>query len=256
MDIDEKGMCDGSSNLPHMLPSVDEFARAASTELGLRDGKPAVFYTHGSPPFCASARAWWMLRTFGRDDVYVLDGGLPAWKDAGHGVEQNSNTSTTGSVDNDEKEGEGSLSSMEVREKLVRTLPQILAQVEDGSGVIIDARPSDRYEGGKPEPREGLQSGHIPGSINVPSSSLITDNGTLKSPEEIKDVFKLHGLETEEMPHGPLSISCGSGVTAAIVALALNEIGISAAVYDGSWAEYGASKDHPIVTGPLPSPSK
>lgn len=249
MDIDGPGMCDKKSSLPHMLPDPAEFARAAHKELGLKDDMPAVFYSNKSSPFCAAARAWWMLRAFGREDVYVLDGGLSAWRDDGRDVEQGEST-TASDTSEDAKSP-----SLSLQGNRVCTLEQMMAQIKDESGVIIDARPGPRYEGKTEEPRSDLQSGHMPGAINVPSSDVIAEDGKLKSPEQLEALFRKHGVVVDKIPLGAVSVTCGSGVTAATVALALNELGISAAVYDGSWSEYGANKDHPVVTGSLPSPA-
>lgn len=245
-DIDGQGLSDKSSTLPHMLPPAEPFASAAAKYLNVRSDRPVVVYSVS--PFTASARAWWMLRTLGKQDVYVLDGGLAAWKAAGSETTQSDpNDSTLEIVENEDLVL--NQSSHEARTKLLRTLPDVLQRVQDDSSVIIDARPEPRFYGRVPEMRKGLRSGHMPGAINVPSSSVIAEDGHLKSRQELKQVFEAQGLSITELAHADISTTCGSGVTAAIVLLALHELGIHAALYDGSWTEYGSSNLHnPVVT--------
>lgn len=251
LDIDQDGMCDKDSKLPHMLPDHDVLARAAYDTLGVRSDRPVVLYS--KPPFTASARAWWMLRTLGKEDVYVLNGGLDAWKAEGNKVEQSTdglpNPAQTSSSEQDDKVPIPPTKTPGVRSKLLRTLSDMLQIIHNDSGVIIDARPEARFSGTVSEPRSGLRGGHMPGAINIPSSSVVSADGFLKEREQLIDVFEHRGLSLDSLANKDISVSCGSGVTAAIVALALHELGIDAAVYDGSWVEYGdSSKSHPVVT--------
>lgn len=228
-----------------MLPSPNVLANAASN-LGVRSDRPTVIYS--VPPFTASARAWWMLRTLGKQDVYVLDGGLDAWKAAGFETEQsNPNDSVSDIVDRNPLILDQS--AREIRADLLRSLPDILQRVENRSGVIIDARSEARFYGREPELRGGLRSGHMPNAINIPSASVIAENGRLKSREELKEIFEKNGLPTSRLANSDISVTCGSGVTAAIVLLGLHELSIQAALYDGSWTEYGDScLTNPVVT--------
>ncbi len=236
-DID--AVADASSGLPHMLPSIELFAEVAG-DMGISDQDTIVVYD-GLGLFSA-ARVWWTFRTFGAQKVFILDGGLPAWKDAGFPV--------TDSPSNlERKTFETCLDFARIVAK-----QQMLELVNNGSAAIADARSAARFAGTAPEPRAGLRGGHMPGAASVPFN-LLVDNGRLKSPSEIEDIFRQQRLDLT----GDVVTTCGSGVTAAVISLALESIGHKEhALYDGSWAEWGMPGDTPVVLGaiePLPSKS-
>lgn len=217
-----------------MLPSAEEFQRAVSA-LGVASSKPVVVYAKRG--FVAAARAWWMFRVFGKDDVFVLDGGLEAWKNEGWPVE-------SGDV-RDQPVAHDFVATK--NDALVMTMKHMLAQMERQEGIIIDARAQGRFDGVSPEPRPGLLKGHMPGAFCVPSGHLVATDGKLRPVDQLKEKFQDGGIDDGMLATKPVSLTCGSGVTAAITCLALHELGIDAAVYDGSWSEYGSHHDNPVA---------
>ncbi len=222
-DIDE--ISDQRSGLPHMAPPAEKFI-SRMRAMGVGDGHQVVVYD-GAGLFSA-ARVWWTFRLMGKTDVVVLDGGFPKWQAEGRPVEDMAPVLRDRHI------------TVARQAHLVRDVTQVAAAAKLGDHAIIDARSPGRFSGAEPEPRPGLRSGHIPGSHNVHYATLLNPDGTMKAPDELRSVFEAAGVDLAK----PAITTCGSGVTAAILSLALERIGKrDHSLYDGSWAEWGMYGD-------------
>ena len=226
-------IADPDSQLPHMAPSPDDFA-IHMRALGLTNDDHVVMYDDSDVK--SAARGWWMMRLFGHATVSILDGGLAAWKSAGGTLE---------SGPPDDRQA-GNFTARPAAGVGVVDMAALLAGIESGTaGQILDARAAARFAGAAPEPRKGLRAGHIPGSRNLPFTDLLNEDGTYRDAHSMRNLFAATGIT----PDSPVVTSCGSGVTACVLAVGLHLLGNEAvSVYDGSWTEWGAS-DAPIETG-------
>ncbi|MEN4710652.1 MAG: 3-mercaptopyruvate sulfurtransferase [Pantoea sp.] len=226
--FDIEALSDHTSPYPHMLPRAESFA-VAMRELGVSSDKHLVVYDEGN--LFSAPRAWWMLKTFGVAQVSILAGGLQGWKEAGFAL-------ATGEVNLPEGEFEA-----HADESRVKRLTDVLLISHEGGAQIIDARPANRFNAEVDEPRPGLHRGHIPNSLNVPWNSLV-EQGKLKPEAELQTLFADAGVDITQ----PVVASCGSGVTAVVVILALTALGArDVTLYDGSWGEWGSRDDLPIA---------
>ena len=228
-DIDD--ICDSGSDLPHMLPDAETFSAKVGA-LGVADTDKIVVYdTNGGG--MAAARVWWTFRVFGHDDICLLNGAMKTWLAEGRPVTDKApapQPAAYAAVKND---------------AMVRDIDQMLANVESGNEQVIDARAKERFEGAAPEPREGARSGHIPGSLNLPFDQFFDKdrNFVMRDAEELTQAIAAAGLDLDR----PITASCGSGVTASMLAFGFYLIGKKdVAVYDGSWSEWGMRPDTPI----------
>ncbi len=230
-DIDE--IADTDSPLPHMLPAPEKFSSRVR-KLGLGDGVRIVVYDQRG--LFSAPRVWWTFRFFGHEHVAVLDGGLPKWQSEGRPLED-------GPVRPVERRFTARVNGLMARDRA-----RMLANIAGRREQVLDARSRGRFEGSDPEPRPGLRAGHIPGSRNLPFTDLIDPaRQTMLPPEEMKQRFAEAGLDMTR----PVVTTCGSGITAAVLALGLQLIGHrDVGLYDGSWAEWGEPDDTPVETGP------
>jgi thiosulfate/3-mercaptopyruvate sulfurtransferase len=226
-DIDE--VCDKTTTLPHMLPQPEQFS-AEARKLGLGDGSRIIVYD-GAGLFSA-ARVWWMFRVFGHEDVAILNGGLPKWRREGRPLESG------------EPSPRPRHFTARVNNALIRSLRQMMANLTTKAEQVADVRSPERFEGRVPEPRPGVRPGHIPGSINIPYATLLDPVAkTFLPADKLAAVLQKAGVDMSR----PITATCGSGVTASILAFALDLLGHSnVAVYDGSWAEWGGRSDTPV----------
>jgi len=228
-DID--AIADRTVGLPHMLPTPEAFAQAAG-RLGL--SRDATIVTYDTFGVRAAARVWWTLKVMGFANVFVLDGGLRAWREEDRPVESGEVVPDPTTV------------SPDFHPELVRDLQDVRDLVASGEAQIVDARGGPRFRAEVPEPRAGLRSGHMPGALNLPFDGLLDSDGRMRPLPAIRGAFEAARVDLSR----PIVTTCGSGITASVLALALARLGREdVAVYDGSWTEWGGRTDTPVVTG-------
>ena len=233
MFFDVDAIADHDDPRPHMYPTADQFARDVAA-LGISSGDTVVAYDSGG--WVAAPRAWWMFLSFGHRDVRVLDGGLKKWLREGRPTHSGQVTPKPGKF------------QAKFDPSYVRSQQQLVGNLATHAEQVVDARPRPRFEGTAAEPRAGLRCGHIPGSRSVPYAELFdAETGAMKPLEELRRIFKDAGVDIAK----PIVTTCGSGVSALVLTLALYRLGVrGSALYDGSWAEWGLPDGPPVATGP------
>jgi thiosulfate/3-mercaptopyruvate sulfurtransferase len=230
--FDVDAVSDHSNPLPHMFPSAEQFGRDVGG-LGVSNADTVVIYDAGG--WVAAPRAWWMFLSYGHRDVRILNGGLKKWRAEGRAVESGEVTAKSATF------------KANYDARRVRSIEQMIANVASRAEQVIDARAADRFEGRAVEPRPGIRSGHIPGALNLPYNDLFdAASGTMKPLDDLRKAFAVAGVDTAK----PIVTSCGSGVSAGVLTLALYRLGVeNTALYDGSWSEWGKADGPPIATG-------
>jgi thiosulfate/3-mercaptopyruvate sulfurtransferase len=231
--FDVDAVSDHSNPLPHMFPNAEQFGRDVGG-LGISNDDTVVLYDSGG--WVAAPRVWWMFLSFGHPNVRILNGGLKKWRAEGHKVESGEVTPKPATF------------KATFDPSYTRNVEQMVANLESRAEQVLDARANERYQGKVPEPRPGLRSGHIPGSFSVPYNQLFdASTGAMKPLDELRAVFASAGVKLD----APIVTSCGSGVSALVLTLALYRLGVrGSALYDGSWTEWGMQGGPPVATGP------